>query len=31
MSENPKYKPIQINKDAELELAGTVIAAINIY
>tara|TARA_B100001113_G_scaffold134701_1_gene110588 strand:- start:617 stop:1045 length:429 start_codon:yes stop_codon:yes gene_type:complete len=31
MSENPKYKPIQINKDTELELAGTVIAAINIY
>ena len=31
MPENLKYKPIYINKDEELELAGTVIAAINIY
>ena len=31
MPENPKYPPIFINKEEELELAGTVIAAINIY
>ena len=31
MSENPKYPPIFINKEEELELAGTVIAAINLY
>jgi len=31
MSENPKYSPIFINKEEELELAGTVIASINLY
>jgi SOS-response transcriptional repressors (RecA-mediated autopeptidases) len=31
MSENPKYPPILINKEEELEIAGTVIAAINLY
>jgi len=31
ISENPKYKPIYIDENEELELAGTVIAAINIY
>ena len=31
VSENPKYSPIFINKEEELELAGTVIASINLY
>jgi|TARA_B110000438_G_C15807094_1_gene647920 DNA polymerase V len=30
-SENKKYSPIFIEKESELEIAGTVIAAINIY
>ena len=31
MSENPKYPPIPINQEDELEIAGTVIASINLY
>ena len=31
VSENPKYSPIFINKEEELELAGIVIASINLY
>ena len=31
MSENPKYSPIIIKQEEELEIAGTVIASINIY
>ena len=31
MSENPKYPPILINQEEELEIAGTVIASINLY
>jgi len=31
VSENPKYTPIFIEKESELEIAGTVIAAINTY
>ena len=31
MSETSKYPPIFINKEEELQLAGTVIAAINFY
>ena len=31
LAENPKYPPILINKEEELEIAGTVIAAINLY
>jgi len=31
VSENPKYSPIYLNNEEELETAGTVIASINIY
>jgi DNA polymerase V len=31
VSENPKYSPILIAKESELEIAGSVIAAINTY
>ena len=31
VSENPKYPPIMINKEEELEIAGIVIASINLY
>tara|TARA_X000000368_G_scaffold194811_1_gene153703 strand:+ start:8591 stop:9019 length:429 start_codon:yes stop_codon:yes gene_type:complete len=31
VSENPKYTPIFIEKESELEIAGTVIASINTY
>jgi SOS-response transcriptional repressor LexA len=31
VAENPKYSPIFIEKEAELEIAGIVIAAINTY
>ena len=31
MSENPKYSPIIIKQEEELEIAGTVTASINIY
>ncbi|MAD91693.1 MAG: DNA polymerase V subunit UmuD [Gammaproteobacteria bacterium] len=31
MSENPKYSPIMIKQEEELEIAGTVTASINIY
>ena len=31
MSENPKYPPILISQEEELEIAGTVIASINLY
>ena len=31
MSENPKYSPIIIKQEEELEIAGTVVASINIY
>ena len=31
VSENPKYSPILIDREEELEIAGTVIAAINLY
>ena len=31
VSENPKYPPIMVNKEEELEVAGTVIASINLY
>jgi len=30
-SENPKYPPILIGENEELEIAGVVIAAINTY
>ncbi len=30
-SENPKYPPIFIGENEELEIAGVVIAAINTY